>query len=202
MSDAIQKDPTLRELEEADPNLPKKLAKAITDKALDKALGDDISPEIKREIASKIAPWAERLAYLLDDWIRIPGTDIRLGLDAFIGLIPGVGDVVTGTGSVALLLLALKNRVPTAGLLRMVSNIGIDVVGGSVPFVGDLFDVAWRSNRKNLDIIKRYEADPDAEATTGDKVLVGVGITLAVLGVLIPFAIGIFLGAGVFSIFS
>jgi len=202
MSDAIQKTETLRELEKADPSLPKKLAKAVTDKALDRALGDGVSPEIKREIASKIAPWAERLAYLLDDWIRIPGTDIKFGLDAVVGLIPGVGDVVTGTGSVALLLLALKNRVPTAGLLRMVANIGIDVVGGSVPFVGDLFDVAWRSNRKNLDIIKRYEADPDAASPTGDKVLVGVGITLAVLGVLIPFAIGIWLGAGVFAIFS
>lgn len=202
MSDAIQKDTSLRELEKVDPDLPKKLAKAVTDKALDRALGEDVSPEMKREIASKIAPWAERLAYLLDDWIRIPGTDIKLGLDAFIGLIPGVGDVVTGTGSVALLLLALKNRVPTVGLLRMVGNIGIDVVGGSVPFVGDVFDVAWRSNRKNLDIIKRYEANPDAEATTGDKVVVGVGITLAVLGVLVPFAVGIWLGAGIFSIFS
>jgi hypothetical protein len=202
MSDAIQKTETLRELEKADPSLPKKLAKAVTDKALDRALGDDVSPEIKREIAAKIAPWAERLAYLLDDWIRIPGTDIKFGLDAIVGLIPGVGDVVTGTGSVALLLLALKNRVPTAGLLRMIGNIGVDVVGGAIPFVGDLFDVAWRSNRKNLEIIKRYEADPDAEASTGDKVLVGVGITLAVLGVLVPFAIGIWLGAGVFAIFS
>lgn len=186
----------------AEPDVAQRLAKAVTSKAIDRALGDDVSPEVKKQIAAQIEPWAERLAYYLDDWIRIPGTDVRFGLDAVVGLIPGVGDVVTGTGSVALLLLALKSRVPTAGLMRMVGNIGIDVLGGAIPFVGDVFDVAWRSNKKNLEIIRRYRDDPSAEPTAGDKLLVGVGIALALLSVLVPLLVGIWLGAGIFSLFS
>jgi hypothetical protein len=110
--------------------------------------------------------------------------------------------VVTGTGSVALLLLALKSRVPTAGLMRMVLNIGVDVLGGAIPFVGDVFDVAWRSNKKNLEIIRRYKDDPSAEPTAGDRLLVGVGIALALLSILVPLLVGIWLGAGVFALFS
>jgi hypothetical protein len=209
MSDAIERrrpvDPDLPGDPSADPDLAKKLARVVTSKAVDRALGEDISPELKKQIASQIEPWAERLAYFLDDWIRIPGTNIKFGLDAVVGLVPGVGDLVTGTGSVALLLLALKRGVPTAGLMRMIFNIGMDVVGGAIPVLGDFFDVAWRSNRKNLDVIKRYTADPDgplAEPSSGDKLLVGVGITLAVLGVVVPLLVGIFLGASVFSLFG
>lgn len=202
MSEAIERPKSASLAHEPDPSIAKKLAKAVTGTAIDRALGDDVSPEIKKEIAARIEPWAERMAMLLDDWIRIPGTDIKFGLDAVVGLIPGVGDVVTGTGSVALLLLALKRRVPTAGLMRMVFNIGVDVLGGALPFVGDLFDVAWRSNRKNLDVIKRYAEDPTSEPTAGDRLLVGVGIALAVLSVVVPLVVGIFLGASVFTLFN
>jgi hypothetical protein len=182
--------------------LPARVAQAVTAEAIDRALGDEVSPAVKKEIAERIAPWAERLAYYLDDWIRIPGTNVRFGLDAVVGLIPGVGDVVTGTGSIALLLLALKRGVPTAGLLRMVLNIGVDVLGGALPVVGDAFDVAWRSNRKNLDIIKRYAEDPDAEPTAGDKLFVGIGIALAILSILVPLLVGAWLGAGIYALFG
>lgn len=178
------------------------VARAVTDVAIDKALGDAISPEAKKALAKEIAPWAERLVWLLDEWIRIPGTNIKFGLDALVGLVPGVGDVVTGTGSIALLVYALREKLPTPALARMVANIGVDVLGGSVPFLGDAFDVAWRSNRKNLDIIQRYKDDPKAEPTAGDKALVAIGITLAILSVVIPFAVGAFFGVGVWSLFS
>lgn len=178
------------------------VARAVTDLAVDKALGETVSPEMRKAIAKEIAPWAERLAWLLDDWIRIPGTNIRFGLDALVGLVPGVGDVVTGTGSVALLLYALRERIPTPALARMVANIGVDVLGGALPVVGDAFDVAWRSNRKNLDIIKRYQDDPKAEPSPADRALVAVGIVLAVLSVAIPFAIGAFFGVGIWSLLS
>jgi hypothetical protein len=176
------------------------VARAVTGLAVDKALGEGVSPEMKKALAKELAPWAERLAWLLDDWIRIPGTNIRFGLDALVGLVPGVGDVVTGTGSVALLLYALRERIPTPALARMVANIGVDVLGGALPVVGDAFDVAWRSNRKNLEIIKRYQDDPKAEPSPADKALVAVGITLAILSVAIPFAIGAFFGVGIWSL--
>jgi hypothetical protein len=192
----------LAPLPEEEAPLAQRVAKAVTGKAIDRALGEDFSPEVKKEIADRIAPWAERLAYYLDDWIRIPGTNIKFGLDAVVGLIPGVGDVVTGTGSIALLLLALKRGVPTVGLVRMVLNIAVDVLGGALPVVGDAFDVAWRSNRKNLDIIQRYAADPDAEPSAGDKLLVGVGIALAILSILVPLFLGLWLGAGIYALFG
>lgn len=186
--------------EEARPEA--ELARKVTDLAIDKALGDALTPEAKKALAKELAPWAERLVFLLDEWIRIPGTNIRFGLDALVGLVPGVGDVVTGTGSIALLLYALKERVPTAGLARMVANIGVDVLGGAVPVVGDAFDVAWRSNRKNLEIIKRYKDDPTAEPSTADKALVAIGIGLAILSVALPFAIGAIFGVGIWSLFN
>lgn len=187
-------------VEEARPEA--ELARKVTDLAIDKALGDALTPEAKKALAKELAPWAERLVFLLDEWIRIPGTNIRFGLDALVGLVPGVGDVVTGTGSIALLLYALKERVPTPALARMVANIGVDVLGGAIPVVGDAFDVAWRSNRKNLDIIKRYKDDPGAEPSAADKALVAVGITLAILSVALPFAIGAIFGVGIWSLFN
>lgn len=182
--------------------LPKQLGQAVARRAVDEVLGDQASPEAKQAVAEQLAPWVERLAYYLDDWIRIPGTNVRFGLDALVGLVPGVGDLVTGTGSVALLLLALRRRVPTIGIARMVMNIAVDTLGGALPVVGDAFDLAWRSNRKNLEILQRYADDPQAEPTAGDKLLVGVGIALAILSVLVPLLVGAWLGVGLATFFG
>jgi hypothetical protein len=210
MSDAIERrrpvDPDLPGDPSADPDLAKKLARVVTSKAVDRALGEDISPELKKQIASQIEPWAERLAYFLDDWIRIPGTNIKFGLDAVVGLVPGVGDLVTGTGSVALLLLALKRGVPTAGLMRMIFNIGMDVVGGAIPVLGDFFDVALAQQPKETSTSSSAtrptptaRSRSPAPATSSSWAW---GITLAVLGVVVPLLVGIFLGASVFSLFG
>ena len=172
-----------------------KIAKAISSRAVEQALGDEASPELKKAIATQLAPWAERLVTLLDDAIRIPGTNIKIGLDPILGLIPGVGDVVSGTSSIALLLLALKERIPTVAIGRMIANIGIDTVVGAIPFVGDAFDVVYRSNRQNLEIIRKYKDDPKAEPTTMDRVLVGVGIGLVALSIVLPLTVGAAIGA-------
>lgn len=171
------------------------IGQAISKRAVEKALGSEASDEVKKALSVQLAPWAERLVTILDDWLRIPGTDIKIGLDPLLGLIPGVGDLVSGGSSAALLLLALKERVPTVALLRMVVNIGIDTLVGSIPVVGDAFDFVFRANRQNLDIIKRYKADPKAEPTRADKVLVGIGFALIGLGILIPFTVGAALAA-------
>ena len=123
----------------------------------------------------------------LDDLIRIPGTRIGIGLDGILGfLLPGAGDALTGFGSASLLFLALKRGVPTVVLGRMVLNIGLDALLGAVPVVGDLFDVAWKANRKNLELLKKYEADPEKKPGFGDYALVGTGLLLAVVAVLLP----------------
>ena len=172
--------------------------------AVERIIGDSGSPELKKAAADLVAPWAENLVRGLDDFIRIPGTNIRIGLDAIVGLLlPGVGDAITGTGSVALLLLALKERIPTVAIGKMVLNILVDTVGGLVPVAGDAFDVVWRSNRRNLEVIEQYKADPKKKPTAMDYVLVGTGLLLAVTSVLLPIFIVYGLGIGaVFGIGS
>lgn len=178
------------------------LAKAISGRAVERALGDDVSPEVKRAIAVQLAPWAERMVTLLDDFLRIPGTDIKIGLDPILGLIPGVGDLVTGGSSAALLLLALRERVPTVAIGRMVVNILIDTIVGSLPVVGDAFDFVYRSNRQNLEIIRKYKSDPKAEPTTVDKALVGIGLALVALSVVLPLTLGAAIGAWITTLLA
>lgn len=164
---------------------------------MDPLAGEDVSPQLERAAADAVAPWAERLVRWLDDVIRIPGTRFGIGLDPILGfLLPGAGDAVTGTGSIALLFLALKERVPTVVLLRMCMNVLVDTIGGVLPFVGDAFDVFWRSNRRNMDLIAKYRDDPKAEPTWMDYALVGGGIFLALLSILLPVLILYGLGIG------
>lgn len=178
------------------------LAKAISGRAVERALGDEVSPEVKQAIAVQLAPWAERLVTVLDDFLRIPGTDIKIGLDPLLGLIPGVGDLVTGGSSAALLMLALRERIPTVAIGRMVVNILIDTMVGALPVVGDAFDFVYRSNRQNLEIIRKYKADPKAEPTTLDKALVGVGLALVALSVVLPLTLGAAIGAWITALLS
>lgn len=104
-----------------------------------------------------------QLAYLLDDRFRIPGTKYRIGLDGLIGLIPGVGDAATTLLSLYIVLEARRHGVPVTKLGRMGLNVGLDAVLGAVPLVGDLFDVAWKANRRNLALLLDHvEAESQA----------------------------------------
>ncbi len=95
----------------------------------------------------------DMLSHLLDDFIRIPGTSIRFGLDGIVGLIPGIGDLLGGLASTVLIVAAWARGVPKVTLLRMVANVAIEVVIGTVPVLGDLFDIAWRANRRNYALL-------------------------------------------------
>ena len=144
--------------------------------------------------ASTLRRWAERLVTLLDDRFRIPGTDFRFGLDPIIGLLfPGIGDVVTGAGSVGLLALALRRGVPSAVLFRMILNILVDVVAGSLPVVGDIFDAAYKSNRRNLELIREHER-PGSTPSAWDYAIVTLGVILAILSILVPVAAALYFG--------
>lgn len=98
----------------------------------------------------------DRLASLLDDRFRIPGTRIRFGLDPLIGLIPGVGDAVALGGSLWLIAEARAAGAPIGLILRMVWNSLIDAVLGAIPLIGDLFDLANKANRRNLELLRRH----------------------------------------------
>ena len=112
----------------------------------------------------------ERLSYLLDGLFRIPGTGWRFGLDALVGLIPGVGDAATSLASFYILAAGVRYRVPKVTLLRMGINIGIDYLIGVIPVIGDMFDFAWKSNDMNIALIrKRATVASAAEAKKGRK---------------------------------
>lgn len=100
------------------------------------------------------------LTHVLDDWLRIPGTSIRFGLDAIIGLVPAIGDVLGGLASCTLLVAAWFRGVPYVTLVRMSANIGIEVLVGTVPLLGDAFDVAWKANRRNYKLLIRHVEQP------------------------------------------
>ncbi len=100
----------------------------------------------------------EELATWLDEVFRIPGTNVRFGLDALAGLLPGVGDLLAGMASMFILHAAWQRGLPRVALLRMLVNIALDTVVGSIPVLGDLFDVAWKANRRNVELLQKYSA--------------------------------------------
>jgi len=100
------------------------------------------------------------VAVLLDDAVRVPGTNIRFGIDPLVGMIPGLGDLLGGAASAYIILEAARAGAPASVLLRMTMNVGIDTLVGSLPVVGDLFDFAWKSNTRNVSLLARHIEAP------------------------------------------
>lgn len=98
----------------------------------------------------------ERLATWLDARFRLPGTDVRFGLDALVGLVPGIGDALVAFPGIYILVRAHRLGVPRHLLIRMAANLGIDWLVGTVPLLGDVFDVAFKANRRNVNLLKRH----------------------------------------------
>ena len=132
----------------------------------------------------------------MDDLIRVPVLGWRFGLDALVGLIPGVGDTATSLASFYILVNAVRYGVPKITLLRMGLNIAIDYVVGSIPLVGDFLDAWWKSNRRNLELLKKRATVSAEEARAGsasDWLFVG-GIILGLSGLAVAsFFVGIYL---------
>jgi hypothetical protein len=126
----------------------------------------------------------EALAFWLDSAFHIPILGTRVGFDAIIGLIPGIGDALTSFASLFILRAASKYGVPRTTLARMGLNIGIDWLVGSIPFLGDMFDAYWKSNVKNVTLLKRHlnETPLDQRRNRrGDRLFVFGVITLLLL---------------------
>lgn len=144
--------------------------------------------------ASKLKVWAERVVALLDDRFRIPGTEVRFGLDPILGILfPGFGDAFTGAGAIGLLVLAVQRGIPRVVLFRMVFNIAVDSIGGALPLVGDVFDVAFKANRRNLDLLLAHE-EPGSKPTFGDYAIAVLGVSIAIVSIVVPIAVAVYLG--------
>ena len=127
-----------------------------------------------------------RVAHILDDVFRIPGTNFRFGVDALLGLLPGGGDVAGGVMSAYTLLVALRVGAPVSVMLRMGANIAIDAIVGAVPLLGDLFDAGFKANRRNVDLLQRY-VDLPVPVRSGSRAVVA-GILIVLLLILIGAA--------------
>jgi hypothetical protein len=98
----------------------------------------------------------DALATLLDTAFIVPGINVRFGLDALIGLVPGIGDVITTAMSLYIVHEARQLGAPRHVILRMVANVMLDGIVGAVPVVGDAFDVLWRANRRNMRLLQDW----------------------------------------------
>jgi len=121
-----------------------------------------------------------RLAWWLDQGIRIPGTQIRIGLDPILGLVPGVGDSAGALLGAAILWEGVRAGVPRITLVRMAANIVLDTAVGSVPVAGDVFDAAWKSNTRNLELLERHARAP-SKARRSDLLFVAGLIAIVVV---------------------
>lgn len=98
----------------------------------------------------------DRVSRLLDIALVVPGTQIRFGVEPILRLVPGIGDVGASALSCWVLYEAYRLRVPLPLLSRMIANVVVEGVVGAVPVAGDLFDIAWRANRRNVRLLREY----------------------------------------------
>ena len=124
---------------------------------------EPIQPELLSNPArSKRIEQLRKIAELMDGRFRFPCTNVEFGADAIIGLIPGIGDIIAGVISLWLIQQARRLGAPRWLLARMLWNVAVDVGIGTVPIAGDLFDVAWKANRMNIDLLSRHFAARDS----------------------------------------
>lgn len=124
------------------------------------------------------------LAWLLDNSIPLPG-GYRIGLDAIVGLVPGIGDAVGALLSAYIINEARSLGAPRSILVRMIGNVLIETVVGSIPFAGDVFDAAFKANMRNLALLARYQLDPIGSRLSSRFVVAGFSLLLAALVALV-----------------
>lgn len=129
-----------------------------------------------------------RWAVLLDSVFRVPGTRIRFGLDAIIGLVPGIGDLSAPVFAAVILATGFRMRLPAVVQARMVLNAALDMLIGLVPILGDVADIAWKANLRNLALLERH-AVPGMSPTRSDYIFVYICIGLVVLIALVPIVL-------------
>jgi hypothetical protein len=126
---------------------------------------------------------ARALTRLLDSAARVPGTSMRFGLDPVLGLVPGLGDVAGAALSGYVVLLASRLGAPTTVIVRMLGNVVIDTVGGTVPVIGDLFDAGWKANTRNLTLLERHLGRPESTKRASRAVVWGTVAALLLLAI-------------------
>jgi hypothetical protein len=128
------------------------------------------------------------VAALLDDIFRIPGTQIRFGLDALIGWVPGIGDAMTGIASFLIVFASWRRGAKGVTLVRMISNVLLETAIGAIPVAGDAFHVIWKANRRNYRLLLREKEQPGVD-TGRDWMFLAVLLFALIAAVAIPIAL-------------
>ncbi len=138
-----------------------------------------------------------RLATLLDSAVRIPGTEVKVGVDAIIGFVPGIGDAFAALFSTYILISSARIGASRPLLLRMFGNSLLDLLIGAIPVVGDIFDIAWKSNSRNIDLLERAVAERRIQERSVEetgKAFIFLGIAILFFGIFLA----VMIGAGLF----
>ena len=142
----------------------------------------------------------KNISYVLDSAVHVPGTNIRLGIDPIIGLIPGIGDSISSLISFYIILESAKMGVSHKTLIRMMGNVGVDTLIGAVPFIGDIFDIGWKANQRNIALLEKSSLTSSKNEPFKRIVRIGIillGILLLVL--IFMISLGTFLLLKLFS---
>ena len=151
----------------------------------------EVLPPEEKERRRQLDPLFKWLALVMDEFLRIPGTKFRIGLDPIIGLLPGLGDTASAITSALALIYAARRGVPKIVLARMASNILINELIGIVPGIGDAFSFWFKSNKRNYELLQRHINVP-TQARKSDWIFVGVVLALLFLVVCAGVAISLF----------
>lgn len=141
-----------------------------------------------------------RVSHLLDSSIRVPGTDRRVGIDPLIGLVPVVGDYVGLALSLYVVVRASGYGLPRKTLVRMLFNVGLEAVVGSVPLLGDLFDFVWKANERNVALLERHVESPREAERSDTRFLLGVALSVVVAALVLVVLLALAVAAVIYGL--
>jgi hypothetical protein len=137
--------------------------------------------------------WVDSFSRVLDTRYRIPGTDIRFGLDFILGLIPGAGDIISLGMSGVLILTMARYGASSKVVTKMLGNVALDSLVGTIPLLGDIFDLAFKSNYRNLQLLKAHYEEGQHQGSVGPVIL---GALLGILFLFVLVVVGVFFVLG------
>ncbi len=132
-----------------------------------------------------------RFAVLLDEAVAVPGTRRRVGLDAVIGLVPGIGDLISGLLSAWIIIGALRHRVPIRKILRMIVNVLVDLLIGEFPVVGDFFDFMFEQNVMNMRLLLAHRNRRLPPRSTAEVGAAGIFVVIVIVGFALLLSAGL-----------
>lgn len=170
------------------------LSGSATDPKL-KAARDRAKKDLGAVPKESPAKLTRAFSYVLDDLVQVPGTKIRVGVDPVLSLVPWAGTAVGAVFGGSIIVDAIRLRAPVSVIARMAANSVLDWLLGMIPFVGAVFDAAYRSNKKNLKLLNRAIENRELVRQASIKYWIGVGALVAVLlGIIITIPILVILG--------